>query len=267
MTAFNIKGASRRAALIGLILSGALSGCATGSVAELPRARLEKARSIFAERCKHAGAKINRTVVDVDGFVLLKLRPKPIDFDSQFVWDDPYGNDLYGDGYIESFIRGSFQTNHQGMQQGGPARVGYQFVDVIDPNGTVRFRYTGHAEEPWLTDKSYLKGYLKFVLKRAVTSSPMPRYGLTYDDISTQEDRKYWIAGSSLRVVDLVTGDVLGERVGYMMDPLQGNRVGGRSPWLLAADTACPQFPKYGGTALQARQAQDFVETVLFPKQ
>ena len=222
---------------------------------------------MFAERCKSAGEKIYHTAADVDGIVLLKLRPKPINFDNQFVWDDPYGNDLFGDGYIESFLRGSFQANHQNIHQDGREPIGYQFVDVLDATNGFRLRYTGQAVEPWLSDKSYLKGYIKFVIKHEVTEAAPPRYGLTYDDISTQEEREYWIAGSSLRIVDLVTNEVVAERIGYMMDPLQGSRSHGRSPWLLAADHACPKFPVSRGTTWQLGQAENFVEKVLVPRQ
>jgi hypothetical protein len=100
---------------------------------------------------------------------------------------------------------------------------------------------------------------------------------VTYDDISTLEDRQYWIAGSSLKVIDLETNEVLAERVGYMVDIKQGDRAGGRVPWLFAADHACPAFGRefkgfieargHGSASMQARQTQDFVEKVLRPKQ
>jgi len=110
------------------------------------------------------------------------------------------------------------------------------------------------------------------VLDRAPAKAAAPRYGVTYDDISTREEREYWIAGSSLKVIDLYTDEVIAERKGYMIDRSQGSLAGGRSPWLLAADEACPKFAKYGSNvgapafASQPRQTQDFVEKVLIPK-
>lgn len=50
--------------------------------------------------------------------------------------------------------------------------------------------------------------------------------GSTFDDISTHAEREYGIAGSSLRVIDLETKEVLAERVGYMVDMAQGSRAG-----------------------------------------
>ncbi|MBK7022991.1 MAG: hypothetical protein IPH41_05590 [Sulfuritalea sp.] len=76
-----------------------------------------------------------------------------------------------------------------------------------------------------------------------------------------------WIAGSSLKVIDLRTNEVMAERIGYMMDRGQGNTSGGRSPWLLAADNACPKFgPEKVGAPRsfhQPRQTRNFVEKVL----
>lgn len=93
----------------------------------------------------------------------------------------------------------------------------------------------------------------------------MPRYGVTYDDISTREERDFWIAGSSLKVIDLQTKEVMAERIGYMMDRGQGNTNSGRSPWLFAADNACPPFGSRYGAAAQTNQTEKFVESVLKP--
>jgi hypothetical protein len=209
---------------------------------------------MFAERCKTAGEKIYRTVENVEGVYLLKIRPKQINFDDQFRLDDPYGSDLGGDGYIESFL----SDTHV------PQRPAYVYAEAIDPQNGRRYRYTVRIEEPWQTNKSYLKGYTRFVLDKVAASGPTPRYGVTYDDISTREEREYWIAGSLLRVIDLQTDEVIAERVGYMMDWAQGSRGGGRSPWLLATRQACPEFPGLHSVA-QTRQTKRFVEKVLKP--
>jgi hypothetical protein len=92
------------------------------------------------------------------------------------------------------------------------------------------------------------------------------------DDISTREEREYWIAGSSLKVIDLQTNEVIAERIGYMVDWAQGSQAGGRSPWLFAADNACPDFNRNRlrrvpgpGFSAQAGQTIDFVDQVLKP--
>lgn len=103
------------------------------------------------------------------------------------------------------------------------------------------------------------------MLKRTFAKGPAPRYGVTYDDITTPEERKNWIAGSSLRIIDLKTNEVIAERIGYMIDRGMGNNSGGRSPWQHAAKWACPKFP--GGQSLETLwvhgQTRDFTEQVL----
>ena len=236
--------------------------------------RLQKAEVLFKERCKTAGEFIKRTVDDVEGIYLLKLRPSKINRGRQFDMDDPYGRDFGGDAYKKSFLHGAFQAETSGTPAAGsPPRLGYRYVEAVDPQDGNRYRYTGRVEEPWQHDKSYLKGYKRFVMDKAAAPGTAPRYGVTYDDISTREDRELWIAGSSLKVVDLKTNEVIAERIGYMIDLGQGANGGGRSPWLMAADNACPSFqrnpnlplPPNQGASAQLNQTQDFVEKVLHP--
>lgn len=237
------------------------------------RNRLATAQSMFAERCKTAGEKIYKTVEGVEGVYLMKVRSSEINFGEQFKLDDPYGKDS-GD-YIRTFVRGSYQAETKNIPTNGPPRLGYSYVEAQDPKDGQRYRYTGHIEEPWLTNKSYSQGYTRFVLDKVPATGSASRYGVTYDDISTHEEREYWIAGSSLKVVDLQTNEVIAERIGYMVDWAQGSRAGQRSPWLFAANNACPDFyrnyknltpgPNTHASMAQSYQTLDFVEKVLKP--
>lgn len=264
--------------MLALLFSVLMQACGTPQADMAKREgenRLAKAEAMFQERCKTAGEKINRKAENVEGIFLMKLRPEGINYGEQFRMDDPYGRDLDGIGYIETFVKGSYDSmRSDNPRPGWPPRLGYRYVEALDPQDSKRYRYTGRLEEPWQTNKHYLKGYVRFVLDKTPSPGPMPRYGVTYDDISTREEREYWIAGSSLKVIDLKTNEVMAERIGYMMDRGQGARGGGRSPWLLAADNACPDFHRYpnpavviSGSSAQPRQAQDFIEKVLKPIQ
>jgi hypothetical protein len=258
-----------------LSLALLLGACASGPRAAQPNERQATARAMFQERCKKAGEFIHRRVEDVEGIHLLKLRPRDINYDDQFKLDDPYGRDLGGDGYISSFVRGSFHAGKKEPKpEGSPPRVGYLYVEAEDPKDGRRYRYIGRIEEPWQTNKSYLQGYKRFALDKTPASGPAPHYGVTYDDISTREEGEYWIAGSSLKVIDLHTNEVIAERIGYMVDWAQGSGAGGRSPWLFAADNACPSFLRNfkvlrgnSGPVFpsQIYQTLDFVEKVLVP--
>ena len=237
------------------------------ALAEDAKARLAKAEAMFQERCRKSGEFIHRTAEDVAGILIMKVRTGEINRGDQYKMDDPYGWDLRGEGYIESFVRGGFQANTIGTgRPGSPQYIGYLYVDTLDANDGKRWRHTGRIDQPWLRDKRYGEWVREFVLNKVLAPDPAPRYGVTYDDISTREERDYWIAGSSLKVIDLKTNEVMAERVGYMMDRGQGNTSGGRSPWLIAADHACPVFSDYHGSTVQPYQTLVFVEKVLKPR-
>jgi hypothetical protein len=223
--------------------------------------RQAKARAMFAELCKTAGFKIHKIVKGVDGIYLLKLRPPTPNFGDQYRMDDPYTG---GDVFIDNLLMGRNEKGSVVMD--GYFSKGYSYVEAEDPKDSKRYRYTGRIEEPWQTNKSYLKGYKRFVMDKAPATGLPPHYGVTYDDISTHEERDYWIAGSSLKVIDLKTNEIIAERIGYMIDQAQGSRAGARQPWLMAKFNACPSFPKDpGGHPFSMRQVRDFVEQVLIP--
>jgi hypothetical protein len=245
--------------------------------------RAETAHRMFRERCSRAGTRIDKTVDAVEGILLMKLRPEGINFGKQFALDDPYGSDFGGDAYIEGFLRGSYQANNvmpPNPPPGTPRHVGYRYVEAVDPADGKRYRYTGsrkpvrkkdvtapNVRRALERDPNFDLNIYDFVLERSPAPGAAPRFGVTYEDISTPEEREYWIAGSSLKVIDVATGEVLAERVGYMMDPGQGIRAGGREPWLMAANNACPAFASRHGANAQVRQTQVFVEKVLQPKE
>lgn len=269
-------------ALLALIVAlvAYLTGCfspnaAQEAAAAARRSRLQTAEAMFQERCRKAGVTIHRTAENVEGVFLMKLRSGKINFGEQFTLDDPYGSDLDGDGYIVSFLRGSYQANTKRgpLVPGSPPRLGYLYVEAIDPKDGKRYRYTGGIKQVTHVHHMSMGGdgkttfqTMAYVLDKVPATGPAPRYGVTYDDLSTREEREYWIAGSSLRVIDLKTNEVMAERIGYMMDRAQGSNAGGRSPWLFAADHACPSFGTRHSFTRQARQTQDFVENVLKPK-
>lgn len=282
-----------RSALLGLIL--ALAGCADEStpramaadapasvLKQSPKERQRIAAEMFRERCKKAGVFIHRTVEDVEGIFLMKLRPQGVNFDEQYVLDDPYGSDVDGDGYIKEFLESNYESWAKITSNPSSKRVqrGYEYVEVIDPKDGVRYRYTGslkavrqkkidapNVQLELRRNPNYDLNIYDYVLKKTPSNSSRPRYGITYDDISTREERDYWIAGSSLRVIDLQTNEVMAERIGYMVDWAQGSSVGGRSPWLLAANNACPEFAPRHGARAQLGQTIRFVTKSLKPRE
>ncbi len=247
------------------------------------RKQLEIAEAMFQERCKESGVRIHRTDKDVEGVLLLKIRPDEMNHSNQYALTDPYGKDTGGDGYIIGFLRGS-----EPSRSNYPHRFGYSYVEAVDPQDGIRYRYTGSMKIVGRMDETapnvridlernpkFDLNIYRFGLTKLPAPGEPPRYGITYDDLSTRKERDYWIAGSSLRIIDLQNNEeVVAERIGYMMDRGQGANSGGRSPWLWAADHACPEFHRrfnidvttVPGFVSQAHQTYDFVESVLRPR-
>ena len=267
MNIFNYQ--NGRAAVIGALLSGLLASCATGSDTASPQTRLAKAQAVFAGHCKGAGEKIYRTESSVQGVVLLKGRPADLNYGDQFMLDDPYGSDFGGERYVASFLRSTDPGPNAVLKK---PLAGYKFVEAIDPNDKLTYRYTGSVRDIEVTDSVSMGGTgstrksKEYVLDRILIPAWTARYGITYDDISSPEDREYWIAGSSLKIIDLQTHEVVAERTGYMIDLGQGSNTGARSPWLMAADHACPSFYSApNGAFFQIGQSARFVKSVLRP--
>lgn len=246
-----------------------------------PKERQRIAAEMFRERCKKAGVFIHRTVEDVEGIFLMKLRPKGLNFDEQYVLDDPYGSDVDGDGYIEVLLESFYESWQKTSSSPQPRddRKGYKYVEAIDLKDGVRYRYTGSVKATRKMDANAPNVQLEvrrnpnfdlniydYILERTLSNAPRPRYGITYDDISTREERDYWIAGSSLKVIDMQTNEVMAERIGYMVDWAQGSSAGGRSPWLLAANNACPEFASRHGASAQRYQTIRFINKTLKPR-
>lgn len=239
------------------------------------RANLEASMALFKERCEAAGEKINRTVENVDGVVWMKWRDEGRNYANQFRLDDPYGRDCGGEGCIADLLRVTkgAHLNPEGAKQ---HNVGYRYVEARKPSGELT-KYVGAMQRrASLTGEAISKrrgagkevepGDYEFTLERNPIEGFTARYGITWEDISTRDDRSHWIAGGSLKILDLQTNEVVAERIGYMMDRGQGSTDGFRSPWGDAPHTACPAFPKApSGGPFMSYRTRDFVIRVLQP--
>lgn len=78
---------------------------------------------------------------------------------------------------------------------------------------------------------------------REPIEKPVSKFTVTWKDISTMEDRKFWVAGSRLEVRDRETGKLVAERIGYIFEAGLGSRRGSRMSWGLARrpGTTCPE--------------------------
>jgi hypothetical protein len=229
--------------LAALVLAAALlpqlrESVITNEKRDQARARLNESMALFQERCKSAGEKITRTVNNVDGVVWMRWREKygnEDNFADQWNLNDPYGRDCGMEDCIANLLRvtNGASLNPEAAQR---HRAGYRFVETTDPRDGLRYRYSAHLAHSWTQEEierrlrdsgRELPQYeYRFKTERIPTERFSARYGVTWEDISSREDRKHWIAGSSLKVLDLETNEVIGERIGYMIDRGQGSQVG-----------------------------------------
>jgi hypothetical protein len=202
--------------------------------------RYARAKALFDERCKTAGEKISKTIDQVEGILLFKIRPDKVNFSDQYEMNDPFGRDLGGQAYIGSFLRPTKgQLLNPRVAEG--RRHGFRYVEVPEPEGKGVRQYTGAivSNEGRAAD---------FHLEIGEVADRTARYGVTYQDISTHEDRQNWIAGGTLQVIDIQLNEVIAERRGYIFDPGLGSTDGGRGPWESAV--ACEGLDrKYGHNA------------------
>ena len=205
----------------------------------------------FEMHCKSAGEKINRTVENVDGIVWMKWRPKGVNLSDQFELDDPYGKDCSGDECIGRLLRVT-KGAELNPEDAKLYSKGFRFVETTDPRDGMKYRYIGVIKVIRQRTPDQIEQYKKntgrnpgpdvygFGLERESIQQFTARYGVTWDDISTREDREKWVAGSSLKAIDLKTNEIMAERVGYLIDKGLGSQAGFRSPWPMAKAWACP---------------------------
>jgi hypothetical protein len=241
--------------------------------------KLTSALALFGERCKSAGKKIVRTVEGVEGIVWMKWRDRTLNRDDQFKLDDPYGSDCGGEDCILRLLKVTkgAELNPEEAQR---HTRGYKFIETVDPFDGNRYRYVGAIKPapswtPEAIEKANMAGKplepynYRFSLERQPINRFTTRYGITWDDLSTHEDREQWVAGGSVKVVDLQTNEVIAERKGFMIDKGLGSKKGFRSPWLFAEQFACPMFPTIGTSDPRRRRSgaetRDFANEVLKP--
>lgn len=198
--------------------------------------RYLKAKAVFDERCKTAGWKIYRKVENVDGILLLKVRPPTGDDYFKKIYD-PMWEDaaLSGEYTGEYYIKGFLYNDFPGSTENGiieEERNGYYYVDVLE-NGV----YTRYA-------LAYNDNHAPMTQTPITTPA---RYAVTYENMVDPADRAMWIAGTKVIVLDTQTDEVLGEAIWYSFDPAQGLgrefRNSGTPPW--SNTIICPKSGSY----------------------
>lgn len=217
--------------------------------------RYQAAKAVFDRQCQNAGEKIFRTVDNVEGIMLLRVREKYLNKNGYDpMWDDAaalsgsFPTDGVEEYYINDFLQ--FSTGRGLAVEGNLLPHNkylprYRYVDVLQPDGKSVIRYRGG----WDIGRKPLN-------EEANPKQPA-RYAFTYENNVDPELRKLWIAGTTLKVLDLKTGELLAEKTVYAFETKFGGTANHTTPWSLAIK--CPS-----DRSLQL--SRYFVERVLKPK-
>ena len=219
------------------------------------RHKYAKAKTLFDERCKAADATIYRTVENVEGVLLLNVRPD----DKAASRADPRWADAGlpdeagGQHYVRTFLQWEHRqfANQRGYvndeatdSSSYGVSPGFSFVDVQERDGAVyRYRLGASVTE---------------ALSRAPIAGNPARYAVSFTNDANPDDRKYWIAGTTVTITDMTDNAVVAKSTWYALEPGQGERGGGRAPWGFAQ--RCPAWSSPLGA-----QTRMFVDQVLKP--
>ena len=193
------------------------------------RKRYDPAKARFDQLCQNAGEKIYRTADNVDGILLLKVRGDDEKYQSNRynplkdqMWEDAaVESELEREGYIEEFLfrsAGSFPK--------------YAYVDVVQKDNSITRYSTYKGEQDWVTDKQ-----------------PNPhsraRYAVTYENDISWENRKHWIAGTTIKIIDTQTNELMAEKTMYAFVPELGYSKFEQNPNPWGRGMRCPMESEF----------------------
>jgi hypothetical protein len=216
-----------------LVLLALVSACAGGGDRK-DEAYVQEAWAYFKKLCdEKSGEKIYKSFVDIKSVLVVKPLPSATEKDlfDQYWYGDPYSASATSQ-------RAKSAATALTLDSRGPTGIqrGLEFVEMAkDGDKPGQFQ---RIERP-ISNSS--------LAKVIDIEKPTSRFGVAWEDISTVEDRKYWVAGSRLRVLDLTDNSIVAERVGYFIEAGFGSTAGQRRPWLTSRgpNTTCP--PLLGG--------------------
>ena len=170
------------------------------------RKRYDPAKARFDQLCQNAGEKIYRTADNVDGILLLKVRG-----DDEKYQDNSYNprkDQMWEDAAVESeFDREAYIEEFLLPYTSSFPR--YIYADVLQKNGLV-IRYSRQREDQ------------NWVMEQQSTPHPRARYAVTYENDISWENRKHWIAGTTIKIIDTQTNELMAEKTMYAFVPALG---------------------------------------------
>jgi hypothetical protein len=242
-------------------------------------ATIKEAEAYYKDKCeKVAGIRIYKTVPDVEGVLLMKIRPERGDRElSDPFWPGAaFGGEFYGDSYIRTFLGYEYRaTDKNGVMSSVRGYIntdkrpgglpGYRWVEVPDPKDGQRYRYKLEYKEVTHISSITIGGDGRpFTVKENALdkipspSNTPPRYAVTFEDHVIPEERALWVASSTVKVLDLKANEVLGEMARYAISYIHAPRQS--MPWL--NHSICPQM----NVTSYAQSTRKFVDQILIPK-
>jgi hypothetical protein len=180
----------------------------------------KEAWAYFKKLCdEKSGEKIYKIYTGVKSVLVVKPLSLATEKDlyDQFWMGDPYSDATPWDKRGESAaLKLAMDWRHR---SGTGAQRGLDFVEIKDESGKGYLR----IHRPEANDKMAV---------REEISEPISKFGVAWEDISRPEDRRYWVAGSRFRVIDLSDNSIVAERIGYLIEGGFGSTAGQRRPWL-----------------------------------
>jgi len=191
----------------------------------------KEAWAYFKKKCEtEAGEKIYKTYTGVKSVLVVKPLPPATEKDlyDQFWYGDPY-------------------SNASALQNRGELHAGTLIRDrkFIDGRGNIGLKFfeqkqlVGNRDEYQRIEPTNTPPYFT---SKTVVEKPASRFGIIWEDLSNSEARKHWVAGSRLRVIDLVDNSLVAERTGFFIETGFGSTTGQRRPWQTSRGprTTCP---------------------------
>lgn len=177
-----------------------------------------EAWAYFKKKCEtEAGEKTYKTFTGVKSVLVVKPLPPATEKDlyNQFWYGDPYSDGGTYKRAESAAVRLVMDWRHR---SGTGTQKGLDSVEIKDESGKGYLR----IHRPESNDKRAVREQIQH---------PVSTFGVAWEDISTSEDRKYWVAASRFRVIDLSDNSVIAERIGFLIEGGFGSTSGQRRPW------------------------------------
>ena len=192
----------------------------------------EPAKARFDQLCQNAGEKIYRTADNVDGILLLKVRGDDEKYQSNRY--NPLKDQMWEDAAVESESR---RENYIKSFLPSRSNVFYSYVDVLQKDQSVTRYMAWSKNGSWIVDKQ-------------TNPHPRARYAVTYENDISWENRKHWIAGTTIKIIDTQTNELMAEKTMYAFVPELGYSKFEQNPNPWGRGERCPGEDPYDQKAI-----------------